>query len=211
VRQLKKAPLKGGEIFGKWTVIGLDPKTPNKRTYFVCKCLCGDTNTVHYRDLLDKVSTGCRSCQKKLGPNTCRKGHNTGICGTGARGRCRLCAIEYSLLRLYGLSLEEYQALYTLQHGLCAICGKALSVNIAFSFGKETKDTRRAEVDHKHVPKKVKPQPPKRSLVRGLLCGGRYAGCNAKLGHVDNVAWLQAAAQYLSKPPAQLLLQEREK
>jgi hypothetical protein len=103
------------------------------------------------------------------------------------------------------MSLAEYEDLFELQHGMCAICGKPLSVNVAFSFGKETNKTRRAEVDHRHVPKKTKPQPPKRELVRGLLCGGRYAGCNAKLGHVDNIEWLRAAANYLTDPPAQKL------
>lgn len=199
---LKELPLTIGSVFGKWTVLGLPPNTKRK-TNFLCKCLCGNTNVVAYGDLLNGTSTGCRDCHGKLGPTTCKVGHDLTQCGSSAKGRCKMCAIAYSLLRLYGLPLEEYRALYFFQKGLCAICKKPLSVNSAFDFGKESNETRRAEVDHKHVPKKVKPQPAKRDLVRGLLCGGRYAGCNAKLGHVDDIKWLQAAAAYLEDLPAQ--------
>lgn len=39
--------------------------------------------------------------------------------------------------------------------------------------------------------------------VRGLLCPGRYAGCNRLLGRVDNIIWLKNAIQYLENPPAE--------
>ena len=208
--QLKEVPLKPGDVFDKWTVVKLDPKTPNKHTNFVCRCVCGATSVIFYKHLLNKVSTGCRDCHKKLGPTTCQKGHDMTL-GTTSKGRCKACAIEYALLNLYGITAEEYRALYELQKGRCAICNKPLSVNDALGFGRKTLDTRRAEVDHKHVPKKVKPQPPKRSLIRGLLCGGRYAGCNAKLGHVDNIVWLESAVSYLKDLPAQRLLKESVK
>jgi hypothetical protein len=38
--------------------------------------------------------------------------------------------------------------------------------------------------------------------VRGLLCPGRYRGCNRRLGNVDDPQWLRAAADYLENPPA---------
>lgn len=38
--------------------------------------------------------------------------------------------------------------------------------------------------------------------VRGLLCPGRYRGCNRLLGHVDRVQWLEKAITYLTNPPA---------
>ena len=74
------------------------------------------------------------------------------------------------------------------QNGQCAICGKDLK-------------TTRVEIDHKHGTKL-----PKRQTVRGLLCGGRYAGCNRKLGRLDNEAWLAAALRYVTNPPALLVL-----
>lgn len=38
--------------------------------------------------------------------------------------------------------------------------------------------------------------------VRGLLCPGRYVGCNRLLGRVDDIAWLEKALAYLKNPPA---------
>jgi hypothetical protein len=38
--------------------------------------------------------------------------------------------------------------------------------------------------------------------VRGLLCPGRYRGCNRLLGHVDNPQWLENARSYVLDPPA---------
>lgn len=46
----------------------------------------------------------------------------------------------------------------------------------------------------------------KRPSVRGVLCGGRYAGCNRKLGRLDNIPWLRNAVAYLSDPPARKVL-----
>ena len=38
--------------------------------------------------------------------------------------------------------------------------------------------------------------------VRGLLCAGRYAGCNRKLGRIDDPVWLRRCADYLDKWPS---------
>ena len=38
--------------------------------------------------------------------------------------------------------------------------------------------------------------------VRGLLCPGRYRGCNRLLGHIDNIPFLEKAIAYLKNPPA---------
>ena len=38
--------------------------------------------------------------------------------------------------------------------------------------------------------------------VRGLLCAGRYAGCNRKLGRIDDISWLRKVTAYLVDPPA---------
>jgi hypothetical protein len=45
-----------------------------------------------------------------------------------------------------------------------------------------------------------------RYTVRGILCGGRFAGCNRKLGHVDKPEWLTNMAKYLLDPPARKVL-----
>lgn len=76
----------------------------------------------------------------------------------------------------YGLAPGEYELLYQLQGGRCAICQRA------------TGATRRLSVDHDH----------KTGRVRGLLC----RPCNTMLGHArDVIDFFVRAIQYLSSPP----------
>lgn len=95
------------------------------------------------------------------------------------------------LLRRFGLSEAQFDALLQIQGGVCAICGGA-------------DKQRRLSVDHDHAT----------GLVRGLLC----SGCNgAKLGRLEDdtdrmsdradeleeKAWrLRRAIEYLDDPPA---------
>lgn len=200
-----------GKTFGQWIV---GEQVDSHPTY-LCTCVCGNTGNVRGSHLQNGQSTRCKTCRSKLPrptlrfdvnggtKHTCKRGHVITVVGTAKSGMCQMCRWGTYILREYGLTIEEYQALYELQGGKCAICGRKLALNRAF--GESDPDAVRAEIDHKHIPKKTKPQPSKRSTVRGLLCGGRYAGCNRKLGHVDNPAWLKAAAEYLSNPPAQRL------
>jgi hypothetical protein len=101
---------------------------------------------------------------------------------------CTLCSTKYMHLyrerhpelklqaqsnhrkRTYGLSDEQYDALYRAQGGLCAACG-----------GQE-----KLVVDHDHATGKV----------RALLCHG----CNAALGYVqESQERLQLLVRYLNK------------
>ena len=80
--------------------------------------------------------------------------------------------------KTYGITADEYDALYKAQGGRCAICQRATGAR------------RRLAVDHDHD-----------SLyVRGLLC----KTCNYKiLGHLrDDTEALQRAINYLNNPPA---------
>ncbi len=84
-----------------------------------------------------------------------------------------------NLKRTYNITLDEYDRLFEVQNGVCAICGK--------------KETRRNKynvwhlaVDHSHESGKV----------RGLLCGN----CNSMLGFVkDKPDLLLKAYFYLNK------------
>lgn len=79
-------------------------------------------------------------------------------------------------LNVYGLQDGEYDTLYRLQGGRCAICQRA------------TGATRRLSVDHDHATGKV----------RGLLC----RPCNSMLGHGrDDMAFFRRALDYLWAPP----------
>ena len=77
-----------------------------------------------------------------------------------------------ALIRLYGITPEDYDALLTAQGGACAVCGGPPSRS---SF----------DVDHCHTT----------GRVRGLLC----SHCNKGLGlFADDPARLRAAAEYLT-------------
>src|SRR5206468_2702473 len=69
--------------------------------------------------------------------------------------------------RLYGLSPDVYQRLFSEQNGRCAVC--------------RTKQIQ--EVDHDH----------RTGLWRGLVC----RSCNHRLGYLDDTAWLASALAYL--------------
>lgn len=108
--------------------------------------------------------------------------------GKGKRSACRACLQAEArdkyrenpdmqarrkrryVLRLYGISLETYEAVLAAQGGVCAIC-------------REQPDDRALAVDHDH----------ETGAVRGLLCGL----CNMSLGRVESPGWLDAARAYL--------------
>lgn len=77
---------------------------------------------------------------------------------------------ERHLLRKYGVSQVDYDAMFAEQNGNCAVCHKV--------------QTRSFDVDHNHHT----------GIVRGLLC----TSCNRMIGHAgDSVERLEAAAAYL--------------
>jgi 5-methylcytosine-specific restriction endonuclease McrA len=78
------------------------------------------------------------------------------------------------LMRDFGITLEEYEAMDAAQNGVCAICRR------------KCKSGRRLAVDHCH----------KTSKVRGLLC----MNCNNAIGRMgDDPLLLRAAASYLER------------
>lgn len=77
-------------------------------------------------------------------------------------------------LKSYGLTLEDYDRLASLQNGVCAICSSPCNTWEVLS------------VDHCHTTNEV----------RGLLC----LSCNMGLGHFkDDVEKLANAIKYLNK------------
>lgn len=74
------------------------------------------------------------------------------------------------LLRKYGITLRQFQAMWDAQEGKCAICGEVKPL----------------DVDHNHTTK----------AVRQLLC----TPCNTGIGHLgENVANMVAAIEYLQR------------
>ena len=87
-----------------------------------------------------------------------RERHLSGVCSHSRR--------RSYLKHLYGISLEQYNAMWAQQGGACAIC--------------ERRPGRTLAVDHCHAT----------GIVRGLLC----AKCNAGLGCYDDESSLMLKA-----------------
>lgn len=96
------------------------------------------------------------------------------------------------LLKKYGVTQEEYDAMFAFQGGLCAICNRPETVK---HHGKLTM----LAVDHDH----------ETGLVRGLLC----RGCNTSLGHFqESMDVLASAISYLrSGGPALVAINQKER
>lgn len=86
------------------------------------------------------------------------------------------------ILATYGITSDEYDAIYQAQGGKCAICQRA------------TGASKKLSVDHDH----------QTGEVRGLLC----TPCNRDvLGHLrDSITALLRAVRYLLHPPARKVL-----
>jgi hypothetical protein len=79
------------------------------------------------------------------------------------------------LMKRYNLTIEEYNKLFNIQNGKCAICGRHQNELI-----------KALAVDHNHIT----------GNVRGLIC----VRCNRAIGMFeDNISLLEKAIVYLKK------------
>jgi hypothetical protein len=118
----------------------------------------------------------CGSTTRKL----TAPGPRCTTCKRARRNAGRDKAHAARVLSVYGITGEQYWALYEAQGGKCALCQRA------------TGKTKRLAVDHDHSS----------GLPRGLLDGT----CNKILGHFrDDPAAFQRCIDYLATPPAQQL------
>jgi hypothetical protein len=84
---------------------------------------------------------------------------------------------QRNLKKKFGITAQEYEHLFTVQNGCCAICGKQ---EVSILNGK----VKRLSVDHDH----------QSGEIRGLLC----SNCNTALGlFQDNITILKQAIDYL--------------
>lgn len=131
-----------------------------------------------------KATKRCKDCEAE-GIITKRPAKYPGPrCATHHRDRkkaTRAKAHAAHIMRLYGLTPDEYDQIYEAQGGRCAICQRATGAR------------KRLPVDHDHAD----------GEVRGLLC----TRCNDMLGHLrdDREAFVRAA-EYLERPPARVVL-----
>lgn len=194
-----------GQRFGKWLVVSqLNRRAKNGGIYWLCKCDCGTEQEVSSTSLISGRSRSCRRANDCASTKLkCIHGHSVVDLGRTPSGSCRACVRDKRLKREYEISYQEYQDIYSMQQGKCAICGRELNLNYIGKQGWGRGS--RVEVDHKHS-KELN----KRDSVRGLLCGGRWVGCNRKLGKVDNEVWLRNALNYITNPPAQKVLKKSQ-
>jgi hypothetical protein len=124
---------------------------------------CGEEKPLHRfydrKSAKDGKRAQCIACVHKTHPNWLSKKRET-MCQAQRRWRCK---------HIYGIGLDEYEALVEAHAGRCRICHR---------------QDDKLNVDHCH----------KELKVRGLLCGR----CNRGLGLFrDNPDYLRNAANYL--------------
>lgn len=130
----------------------------------------GDASFIYARPTKKgKVTTNCKSCSE--------------LKTIEALDLCKSCYLKQweakrpsrrpqRLMREYGLTMEQYETMLSMQENACAIC--------------KEKSTKNLHVDHDHETGKV----------RGLLC---YR-CNSAIGYLaDNPARARDLAEYLEK------------
>jgi hypothetical protein len=102
--------------------------------------------------------------------------HRQALVEAGQWGRY---SVNRTLKHTYGITLEEYEAMFAKQDGFCAICAEAEK-----AIDHLTGAPRRLAVDHCHRTNKI----------RGLLC----LACNTAIGKLkDNPVLIERAAAYV--------------
>lgn len=121
----------------------------------------------------DRYVVSCRECRR---PFERQVPSHSVFCADQCRHRWTR---RGQLQKRYGITLEEYEALFEKQRGACAICAGDMLIGSS---------KRYAHVDHCHST----------GSVRGLLCGR----CNVGLGmFADDADRLTRAIEYLGGPP----------
>lgn len=83
----------------------------------------------------------------------------------------------WRLAKKYNISMDEYEHLFSIQKGVCAICDEKQNATCR-------NGTRPLHVDHCHETGKV----------RGLLC----LKCNTKIAVLEDLKWVNRAKRYLA-------------
>ncbi len=189
-----------GTVFSRLTVVKEVGRDKVNNKLWLCKCICGEETKVITASLIcgNTRSCGCLMREaaktnisklnsiKKLNKQPKKyksKYKSTWYFNTKER---RQDAIKNSYKKhkdkirdnnyrkSYGITTSQYEELFMLQNGLCAICKTA-----------QSKLPKRLNVDHDHLTGKI----------RGLLC----ATCNLGIGHFkDNSEKLLSAVAYLN-------------
>lgn len=146
-----------------------------KRIPKLINCLCGCGDTLYDWDVINRRERKYILLHGSK-QEFCSRGHDMETTRNSYR-QCSICQKEVQKalhLKIYGMTLEDFNTLLEKQDSSCAICSTK-------DFGKKG-----PHVDHNHETGKV----------RGLLC----RGCNLALGMIkDNAQTAESAAKYLSR------------
>lgn len=136
-----------------------------------------------------KVCKTCKAEGRPLTRSAPHPGPRCHTCHNAEKRRRRLAAKVRHVERTYGLTDDQYNALYELQGGRCAICQVA------------TGASKRLAVDHDHHQAMLDGHDPDKgcpNCCRGLVC----STCNDILGHArSQTAFFLRGAAYLDKWP----------
>jgi Recombination endonuclease VII len=129
-------------------------------------------------------------------------------------------------LAKFYVGVKYYDALLAEQDGKCGVCGRpATDFTVSLNFDHfhfrietdriaggwmatttnydgriytHTARTKQQAIDD--LKRLVMPQ-----SIRGLLCPGRYTGCNRLMGRIDKPDWLRKVIHYLENSPAEAM------
>lgn len=178
---------KGSDLRNAYLLNLVDSK--NLQEYNVGMSARGPSGAKMYAKLEQRE---CSKCQKTKSIK--EFGKDSTQAGAGHSYKCKFCKrkwlLDYrsknldlykrnnfknDLKKNYGMTIEQYEAFYSLQKGCCASCGDH-----------ESTGKRKLNVDHDH----------ETGLIRGLLCNR----CNPGIGYFnDSVERLAMAIRYLNK------------
>lgn len=152
--------------------------------------MCGEVKpaTEFYKEkrVADGLTARCKYCTREAA-NTSYQNRKEQVLAAHKEKYCAQKNRASSLMKNYGITIEEWNQIFAAQNYRCAICGSKDPLNAAQNF----------VVDHCHSLRHV----------RGILC----SPCNAMLGfaHDDpNVLW--DAMMYLLSRPVGETIEERK-
>lgn len=120
----------------------------------------------------DRLRSSCKDCVRVYERDRMRRRYHNGYRDVMLQSNRRV-----KLLKQYGLTEADFDAMMVAQEGRCAICGSTET---------KAKNKKRLTIDHCH----------KTGVVRGLVCHN----CNVGLGTFgDDISVLRAAVAYLAK------------
>lgn len=132
-------------------------------------CKNSEPGTAHAKRPANRPGPRCETCHREVKKERAQK------------------ARERRVEKVYGLSVEDYDAIMAEQGGVCAICKKPFV-------------RKRGSVDHDHDIEKTHGS---RASVRGII----HAWENTTIGRcAHDPEWFLAAAEYLTNPPARRVL-----